>query len=191
VHGRALGVSKDELMMMNCPACGRATPAAAEFCMRCGTENVLVQALDTAVESVMRSAAADTRSIDLLPETISAFRTDKLGPMQLVGKQLGIDIVDLNVGNIGYHCGQWVSLRVRLPSDQARRNEACRTGIELANYAFGGDPDVVSVRVEFVDRRGRHTALSITDTTDCSQALAADEPRMDEFIREHTDFTAR
>jgi hypothetical protein len=181
-------MSKTELTMYPCPKCGGSTPLAGDFCIRCGEPNAIVQAFDAALESALAKSRLpeNTRAVDLTAETMRAFRNEKLGPLTEAGRLLGVKVMDLQVGNVGGHAGQFVTATVEMPSDPKRQAEVRDTAIGLMLYVFGGDPDMVSVRVEFIDRRGRRIAHSVTDSTDCTELMVQNEGVMAQYLKTHT-----
>jgi hypothetical protein len=186
-------MSKAELTLISCPHCGASTPLAGDFCAMCGAPNEVGQTAAAAMESVLAKhrLPENTRAIDLTPETMSAFRSAKLGPLVQAGNACGIQVVDLEVGNVGGHAGQFVATTVKMPSDPSRRTEVRDTAIGLMLYAFAGDPDTVSVRVVFLDDRGLEVARAVTDTTDCTQEMTNDDRVMAQYSRAHSRIQER
>jgi len=182
------------LVMVNCPACGGRTPMVAPFCANCAAPNETGRAMDAALDIALESVIAksrlpqNTRAIDLLPETMQAFRAEKLGPVQRLGLEFGVNVADLQVGNVGGHAGQFISATVIASSDPNRAIPTRSAALALMLSQFAGDPDIVSIRLEFKDQRGRHLGRTTTDTTDCTAEMAENSDVMSEFVKAHTRF---
>lgn len=183
---------KATFTMTTCPHCGGSTPIVADFCANCGAPNESGQAVNAALAIAWESTVAkarlpeNTRAIDLEPETIRAFREEMLEPLKRGGQEFGVNVLDLEVGNIGRHAGQFVTATVTAPADAVRSAKVRDAAVALMLANFGGDPDMVSVRVEFIDEHGRRLARAVTDTTDCTEIMTNDAHVMTEFARTHT-----
>ncbi len=139
---RGRGASKAAFVMTTCPRCGAPIPMAAKFCANCGAPSELGQAANAAFDAVLDSARAktrlpeNTRAVDLEAETIRAFRAEMLEPLKRAGRELSVNVIDLEVGNVGGHAGQFVTATVLAPSDPAGIPAAL--ALILSNFA--GDP---------------------------------------------------
>jgi hypothetical protein len=74
---------------------------------------------------------------------------------------------------------------VEAPRDGPAATMTRDAAIAVMLPRFAGEPDIVSVRVEYQDEQGRHLARAVLDTSECTQEMATDAGAMARFHKSH------